>query len=398
MDKAQLSISDVRELAVSYFIDKGISGIKDTTDVDIKLISTGKEDKWYVAYNRVMTKPVLFMYHINKPESAPHYIQLKNKSEGKIEHVFFENVCNDDIYELVVDLHHDYDLAFQGKEIIVLRHPFDSEAEEIFSFPYMQVWEHIDTFDHKYGMPEHKKRIENQSSYEFFEGYILLKGIINYRDDHVIEYKWNAEEEEFNLVFDEELHEVKDEENKGITHKVKGNKILVPVNAHEEGCAAYLIEDHRGRVLDISEKIHNELLCSQITSLSKDGRYLIYTDQEKNSICVYDIEEKNTEAILENFRSYEGVSEVVWAPGTKMRFAFITVNQEELLKNSCIYIFTFDKSGKIKKKIYNLKVHYECNAEGWCVPAKDYNYKFDRSNRFIYKESSHSAFKALNIK
>lgn len=145
------------------------------------------------------------------------------------------------------------------------------------------------------------------------------------------------------MVLDEELHEIDDEEKGGVIHKVKGNKILVEVNAHEEDCTAFLIEDSRGHVIDISKKIHDELLCSQVTSLSKDGRHLIYTDHDLNAVCLYDIETKKTEPILRKFNSYEGVSEVAWAPGKPMRFAFISVNQEEFLENTRLHVFTFDK-------------------------------------------------------
>ena len=398
-EQGKLSASDVKELAVGHFAEKGIVGIKDTGDIGVYLINTGIEDQWYVAYNQVMTRPALFLYHISSPKEPPRYIPLHNKTDGIIENVNFENVTNDDLSELVVVLHFDYALAYQGREIIILRRPFESTTYEIFTFPFEQVWESIDSFDNKYGMPSHSKRIENHASYEFFEGYILLKGIINYRDNHLVEYKWNAATEEFVLVLDKEFQEAEDEENAGgIVHKVKGNKILVEVNAHEEGCRAYLIEDYRGHVIDISKKIHDELLCSQVTALSTDGRHLIYTDHELNAICAYDIETKKTLPILKNVSSYEGESEIVWAPGRPMRFAFISVNQEEVLESSRIHIFTFDKDRELHEQVYKRKVHYECDLEGVCVPHKDYNYKFDRNNRFIYTPDETGSFKALIVK
>jgi len=399
MKQSQLSASDVKELAVKHFKEKGIVGVRDTNDVEVNLISTGLEDQWYVAYNRVMTRPALFLYHISKPLDPPHYIPLHSKADGLIEHVDFENVTNDDSYELVVELHFDYALAYQGRELIILRHPFGNPAYEIFTFPFEQIWESIDSFDNQYGMPSHSKRIENHASYEFFEGFILIKGIINYRDNHLIEYQWDGTEEEFVLILDKELHEEDEEESKGkVVHKIKGNKILVEIHAHEEGCNAYLIEDYKGRVIDVSKKIHNELLCSQVTSLSNDGRHLIYTDHDLNAICIHDFQTKKTEPLLKNMNSYEGVSEIVWAPGRPLRFAFVSVNQEEFLENTRIHIFTFDRDKEVYEKSYKLKVYYECDLDGLCVPNKDYNYRFDRNNRFLYTSDSSGKLKALIIK
>lgn len=393
-----LSEEDIKELAVIHFHEKGTFEVRDTGDIAVKLINTGREDQWFVAYNRVMAAPALFLYHITKPYDPPHYVPLHNKTNCIIEDVNFENVTNDDIYELVIELHFDYDLAYQGREIVILRNPFGNPAYEIFSFPFEQVWESIDSFNADYGLPSYNKRVENHAFYEFFEGYILIRGIINYRDNHLVEYKWNKQTEEFVLFLDEEFHEIDEEESTGnIIHKVKGNKRLIEVNSHEEGCIAYLLEDPQGHVIDIPKKIHDELLCSQVTALSSNGRYLIYTNNTKNAICLYDIEQNKDQSILYKFDTYEGISEVVWAPGRPKRFAFISVNQEELLENTRLHIFTFRKNDRIKQQQYDLPIHYECDLEGICVPLKDYNYKFDRNNRFTYTPDASGQFKALII-
>lgn len=399
IQQAKLSSSDIKEVAVKHFQEKGFRNIRDTGDVHVKLIRTGLEDEWFVAFNAVMSKPALFLYHISDPNELPHYIPLTNKSEAIIEHVYFENVTNDEDYELVIELHFNYGLAYQGREITVIRHPFSIPAYEIFSFPFEQVWESIDSFDNRYGLPQHSKRVENHCFYEFFEGFILVKGVINYRDNHLLKYKWEPSNQEFLLILDEELHEMSEEEDKGgIVHKVKGNKILVTVNAHEDGCIAYLLEDARGHVIDIPKNIHDELLCSQVTSLSANGRYLIYTDLSLNAICLYDIEQKRNKPILKDFDSYEGVSEVVWAPSKPLRFAFISVNQEELLENTNIHIFTFASPENFYKKVYPKKVYYECDLDGICTPKKDYNYQFKHNNLFVYTPNVDGEFKGLKLK
>lgn len=398
MQQGKLSVSDIKEVAVKHFREKGFHAIKDTSHIHVKKIQTSLNNEWFVAFNAVMSRPVLFLYHISDPTELPHYIPLNNKSEGIIEHVDFENVTNDDDYELVVELHFDYGLAYQAKEIIILRNPFGNPAYEVFSFPFEQVWESVDSFDNRYGLPEYSKRVENHSFYEFFEGYILIRGTINYRENHLLKYKWNTTNEEFSLVMDKELQEVDGGKNKGqLVHKVKGNKVLVEVNAHEEGCLAYLLEDTKGHILDIPKKIHDELLCSQVTSLSPNGHYLIYTSLEQNALCWYDLEHKKNSLILKDFDSYEGISEISWPPKNSSRFGFISINQEEFLENTKIHIFSLRDDGVFHEQNYNKKVYYICDEAGICVPQKDYNYQFKADNLFVYTPDSTGIFKGLKI-
>lgn len=392
-----LSPTDIKEVAVKHFREKGYKNISDTSHISVKIIKTNLEDQWYVAFNRVVARPALFLYHINNPQQLPHFVPLNNKSESIIEHVDFENVTNDELYELVIGLHYDYGMAYQGREIVILRNPFGNPAYEIFAFPIEQVWERIDSFDKRYGLPNHSKRVENHSVYEFFEAYILIRGTINYRDNHLLKYHWKAKNKEFVLVLDEELHEATKEQNKTIIHRVKGNKVLVEVNAHEEGCIAHLLEDARGRAIDIPSYIRNELLCSAVTALSPNGRYLIYTSIKRNGLFLYDMEKRLDKRILKDFDSYEGISEIVWAPGKPMRFAFVSVNQEELLNNTSIHLYTRLKKETFTNHIYETQVYYDCSLEGVCTPLKDYHYKFNSNDIFVYRPDSTGRFKGIQL-
>lgn len=392
-----LSAKDIKEVAIKHFREKGYKNIEDTSHVGVKLIQTSVHDQWYVAFNAIVARPALFLYHISDPNEPPHFIPLNNKGESIIEHVDFENVTNDDMYELVIDLHYDYGMAYQGREIVILRNPFGNPAYEIFAFPIEQVWERIDSFDQEYGLPRHSKRVENHSIYEFFEGYILIRGTINYRHNHLLEYHWEPKNEEFVLILDEDLHEASEEEDKGIIHKVKGSKILVEVLAHEEGCTAHILEDVAGHVIDIPKHIHDELLCSAVTSLSPNGRYLVHTSIQRNGLFLYDMELQLDRQILQDFDSYEGISELAWAPGKPMRFAFISVNQEELLHNTSIHLYTQLQEGKFAERVYETQVYYDCDIEGYCTPLKDYHYKFNSNNIFVYAPDSTGKFKGLQL-
>ncbi len=388
----------IKRMAIKNFQEKGIKHIVDTADVGVLLINKGPIDKWYVAYNKTQTQPALFLYHISNADENPHFLPLMGKTEGKIQHIDFENTTNDDNYELAVEIHYDYDMAYQARELVIIRNPFKNPASEIFSFPYEQVWESIDTFDTVYGLPNHKKRIENMASYEFFDGYILLKGIINKRKNHILEYLWDKTTQQFVLVLDENYHEADEEAAHGHVAKLKGNKILVEVFSHEDNCTAYILEDENGHVIDIEKRIHDELLCSPVAGLSDDGHYLIYTDQHLNAVCLYDIEQQKNRKLLSNFNTYEGVSELVWAKGKNPRFAYVTVNHEEILDNTQLYIFTLlSATGELIAKRYKVPIYYQCDLDGYCAPKKDYHYRFENYNQFIYRTEATGNWKGLRL-
>lgn len=381
----ELSEAMAKEQALHFFKE-----IKDTTDIGITKISQDNHNHWFVAYNKTHTTPHLFLFHSEEPNEAAHDISLKHKNIAAVEAVYFEDVTYNGEYELIIELHYDYDIAYQGREFLIYQHPFDTSGRtrEIFSFMFEQVWETIDSFDNAYGTPMHSQRIENHASFNFFEGFILIKGIVDSHKNHLVEYKWDKALQQFRIEIDEDLHEAEEEEHAGnVVHKVKGTKVLLEVNAHEEGCRAFLIEDIGHHVIEIQKKIHDALLCSPITSLSTNGRYLVYTDQKTSSLSFYDFETSQEHQLVQDIGTYEGISEVIWA-AKKMRFAFILVNPEELLENTQVLIYDIDKEGKLDRHVYDLEIYYECDLEGLCAPLKDYDFRFSSSGNFIYKHNN----------
>ncbi|MCP4441665.1 MAG: hypothetical protein GY810_22395 [Aureispira sp.] len=378
----ELSPALVKEQALHFF-----KSIKDTTDIGVTKVSQDKHNHWFIAYNKTHTTPHLFLFHSEEPNEAAHDISLKHKNIAAVENVYFEDVTYNGEYELIVELHYDYDIAYQGREFIIYQHPFDTagQTHEIFNFMFEQVWETIDSFDKTYGTPLHTQRVENHASYTFFEGFILIKGIVNSHRNHLVEYKWDKALQQFRLELDEDLHEAEEEENVGgIVHKVKGTKVLLEVNAHEEGCRSFLIEDVGHHVIKIKENIHDALLCSPITSLSKDGRYLVYTNKNTHSLNLYDFDTDEDHQLVQDVDTYEGISDIIWT-AKKMRFAFVLVNPEELLENTQVQVYDIDKEGKLDRHTYNLEIFYECDLEGTCIPQKDYDFRFSSSGNFIYK-------------
>ena len=395
----RLNKEDVKINALKTFQAHQHFAIKDTHDIGIKQIKSDNNNEWFVAYNTVTAPPALLIYHVNKPDEAPHYISLAHKKPAKIDHVDFENITNDSNYELLVELHYDFDLSYQGREILILRKPFEADVSEIFNYPFEQVWAQIDSFDNTYGLPANSRRVENHADYEIAEGHLILRGVLSYRKNHLMEYRWDNKKEAFVLVFDKDLHESDDEEaHGGIVHKTKGSKRLLEVNAHEDGCKGYVVEDLAGHVIDVGHRIHDELLCSNTTALSDDGHYLIYTDNKDNCVELYDFLTSTNKCILPNLVNYEGVSEVIWTTKKPLRFAFITFNPEEHIKQTRIHVFTQDKAEHFIYKSYDYLVNYSCDPVlGQCAPQKDYDFAFQGYDKLRFRRDAESPMKVLNL-
>jgi len=383
---------------------KAFGILKDTSQVGLVQVSQDAQSHWFVTYNKVQADPVIYFFQAERSHQHNHQISLRHKQEAIVEKLIFEDVTQDGELELLVYLHYDYDLSYQGKEVIVYKNPFDSAATEIFEFAYEQIWEQTESFDSTYGIPTNRKRIENKATLNFFEGKIMIKGIVKGKKHHLVEYEWDKIKDAFILIIDEDLHEESEENEKGlVANKMKGNKILMPVEAREPDCRAFLLEDVNGQVLKTPKKMQEALSCSRVASLSNDGNYLIYTDIEKDALVLHDFNLSKNTILLEGFEAKEGVSNPVWfeAKG-KYYIGFVVVDLDEFEFQSRIYIFKYDASkNQWTQKKYDLRMVFECDFDGFCTPQEEYDFRFSPSGNFLFRirESGHSIddFGVLNI-
>lgn len=379
-----LSIAEAKQRAQKEF------RLKDTLGVGIKQVMQDSEHHWLVAYNKVHRLPAIYLFRAENAREHSHHISLKHKQKAKITDLHFEDVTYDGNLELLVYLHYDFDLSYQGKELVIFRYPFDTlRQEEIFSFPLQQQWEHVDSFDQKYGLPLHERRIDYLVTPEFFEGNILLRGTIEGRHNHLLEFSWDKGIEEFKKVLDEDVHEEEEEAHKGgVVGKLKGAKRLFEVVAHEDDCKAYIIEDVGGHVIKLPKNIHDALLCSPITSLSNDGHYLLYMDHPHNQFRLYDFNADKQQIMIPQLSTLEGLSTVIWRKKNgRLSCLFVAVNFEEYSQKTALYFCEEQKEGPWSIQVFDLPIHYECNPSGECAPLKDYHFKLGPRKNFLYRRS-----------
>lgn len=382
-DPEDFTLKDAKQQTVKFFPE-----VEDTNHVGGIEISQDKHNHWFVTYNNTHAyHPRVYLFHHENPEETAHIIDLKHKINANIERVMFEDVTMDGEPELLLELHFDFELAYQARELLIFQHPFDEEKKrEIFDMVFEERREFIEGFDEEFGMPIHRVEIENHAVFQFFEGFILLKGTIKHHKNHVLEFQWDPSIQQFKKVLDEDLHEADDEEKGGITHKVKGTKMLKSVTAHEDGCKSYLLEDTEHHVIDIGHDVHDALLCSPLTSLSPQGRFLVYTDKVRHTIQLLDFNTNQNFHLAEHIYVYEGMSEVLWHSKLN-RLAFVIINPEEFAENTAILLAEVDDNGILHKHLHHVRVVYKCPPHGDCLPQRDYDYYFDVNGHLHYRIS-----------
>lgn len=395
-----LSINEAKRRALIE-----IGSLKDTTQIGVVQVMQDSNHHWLVAYNEEQTTPSVYLFRAENAKEHSHAFRMGQKQDAKVSKITFEDVTYDGKLEMLVYLHYDYDLSYQGREIIIYKNPFDSARQkEVFTFALEQSWEHIESFDSIYGVPKHRKRVENHVSLEFFEGKILIKGTINGKKRHIMEYEWDDFSESFKKILDEDLHEAEEANlNNRLVAKVKGTKILLEVSAHERACRSFVLEDVKGHVIQqLPEDLSRSLECSLVTSLSEDGRFIVYMNKRKGELQLYDFDKERQITLLKDLETMEGVSEIVWYQKKgRIDLAFVAVNMDEFEANSRIYIWRYQKE-EWRSNFYDRMVFFECDFDGICAPQQTYDYRFSKAGNFLYRQDdkghSREDFVVLKLK
>lgn len=386
MEKVAFRPEEVQKRIVDSFAE-----ITDTAFIGVVSLSQDAENHWLIAYNEEQAPAVLYMYDATDRTKKPHILRIK-RAPCWVEKVQLNDVTHDGVAELVVFLRYDYGISFQGREIVVYENPFDSVASnihDIFSHPLLQVWERIDSFESEFGMPRKANTKGTDMSVEIFEDVIQLRGLYEKQKNKLREFKWSKEKHIFELVRDEQLHEASEEEKDRPQVQARSDegKVLLEVVAHDAGCRSFVLENKSGSVVDLPDYVRNALLCSPVTALSPDGRYLVYTNRAGRMLEYYDFVQKRPRPLLERIGAVEGISDIVWAQANKQLYAAcILTNPEEYLYNTRIYIFKISANGVVTPYTYDQPAWYVCRSRtGTCIARKDDDFRFNNKNNFVYR-------------
>ena len=378
--KANQSVFDVSKQSLIICKKLGYSTIQESTNLKIKQIQLDEKKPYFASFNRTMHPPFIFLFPPISSTKKVTIIPL-NRAEAIVKEDFFENVCNDDQLE---------------QEIIIFKDIWNN-PREIFAFSPLKKWESIDTFDQKYGLPKHHKRVEHDYDYTFFESSILLSGCINYRKNSVLTYNWSILQNTFIRAIKKNTKRTTNKDGIVWNRPKNGNKSLVPVQAQDIDCLSYTIEFVKGQENYVPKAVTNALRCSKTTHLSPNGQYLVYTDQQKNRLLCYDFWNKKTAVLLKNYRQFEGFSEILWSSASPLQFGFVGVNHEEQVENTCIYWIEPSNQDGLDVSKHSIKVHYSCETIARCVPQLNKDFKLDKRGQLLYREKNNSDFKILNL-
>jgi hypothetical protein len=385
-EKMAFKPEEIKKRIVDSFVD-----IVDTADIGLVKLSQNADKHWAIAYNKQQTSSVIYMYDAEDRLQPPHILRLR-RAACSIDKIELNDATHDGIFEMVVYVRYDYGLSFQGREVIVYANPFDSLAsniKEIFAHPIEQAWMKIDTFDAEYGTPVTKKRIGTEMSIELFEDIILLRGTFEEQRNILREFKWSPDKQIFELVRNEQLHEVSEEEkNKPkLVAQAETGKILLEVVAHDFGCRSFVVETADGAMVELPQIVYNSLSCSPVTALSPNGNFLIFTNRARRSLDVYNMATGEIKILVERIAALEGLSDIVWTVQNKHVFAACIIsNPEEYLYNTRIFVFQLRFDAPHLITTYDEPAWYLCRSRtGTCTPTIEEDFRFNNKGNFVYR-------------
>lgn len=158
---------------------------------------------WIIIYNKIKIKPEIFIFNADRKKGFSHRFSPKNIKPGIIEKVELKQLTENDEPELLLYIHYDYGTSFQGRELIVCQYPFEEKyIMQIFAEYFESIYQRSLDFDTKYGMPINELRIERKARFSFYKEKIILKGIIDKKENHRKEYSWNKYKDRYKLTLD----------------------------------------------------------------------------------------------------------------------------------------------------------------------------------------------------
>lgn len=390
-----LSLREIKLEAVTHY-----PNIVDTMGIGALKLSESPESHWWITYNKLPDSPRIYLFHSENPREPAHPIILSNRPICAITRLNFDDITYDGQYELMLELSYDHYESYQGREVVIFRYPFDSlNHTEVFSYPLEQRWRHIDSFDAKFGNPKVTERVENDATLEYFDGRIRLKGTLDNRMHHLIEYVWLPNQEIFQKQIDRELELAQAIREDTSRQLPDGFRQLVEVQSLQFGCRAFIIEDENRNAIALPPSVKSSLECAETASLSPDERYLIYTNSNKQTVNLYDLRDGRSHILHRYLNTLEGVSEVTWSNSKYQLGALVLVNVDEFETDSKLFILSLPKNGKASWNSYDLPIHFECDPKGRCTPEADFDFFFTKKE-IMYRERGSSVeqsrFKRFN--
>lgn len=378
-----LSLREIKLEAVTHY-----PNIVDTMGIGALKLSESENSHWWVTYNKTPDSPRVYLFHSENPRGPAHPIVLSNRPICSITRLNFDDITYDGNYELMLELSYNHYNSYQGREIVIYRYPFDSlNNEEIFSYPLEQKWRRIDSFDAKFGNPSISERVENDATMEYFDGRIRLKGTIDHRPHHLVEYVWLSDLQIFQKQVDREMELAQAIREDSSRQLPKGFRQLVEVQSLQFGCRAFVIEDENRKAISLPSSVKRSLDCSQTASLSPNGRYLVYTDAAKETVNLYDLRDGRIHIVHRYLPTLEGVSEVTWSTSKYERGALVLVNVDEFEEDTKLLIFSLPKNGQPSWSSHDLPIHFDCDAMGRCVAEADFDFFFTKKE-IMYRDQA----------
>jgi hypothetical protein len=361
--------------------------LPDTAALGVECIAADAGSPWWVVYNRYPDTPQVLFFR------APHYrpahrIRLAGLPPCTVSDLRFVDPRGDGDWLLWLELFFDHGSNYRKRAVRLYRYPFRKRGHrEVLEAVTLESWSRIDGFD-SLDNPIIRRNTPYDATLMGHADGFRLEGTIDGINGRVLWYAWDTLAHRY-LPSERENLPVAKVPDQAAGGLYQGRKKLRKGEGNRPACTAWQLVDASDRPVHLPEPVQSSLQCSQVASLSPDGRFLVYEDSLALNLTIFDFEKKQTKTLYRYAKTLEGISDIKWSPSGK-HFVTVLVNHEELPDDTEILYGTVRPDGGFSVEKKEVGIPFVCLGQR-CTVAKE-DYTFDSENTIMFRSRNKGGF------
>jgi hypothetical protein len=361
--------------------------LPDTAALGVRSFSVDADSPWWVVYNQYPDTPQILFFR------APHYrpahrIRLEGLPPCTVSDLRFVDPRGDGDWLLWLELFFDYGSTYRKRAVRLYRYPFRKRGHrEVLEAVTLESWCRTDGFD-SLDNPIIRRNTPFDATLIGYADGFRLEGTIDGKNDRVLWYAWDTLANRY-LPFEQATTPVAKVSDQSAGGWFQGRKKLRKGEGLSPLCTSWMLVDESDRPIYLPELVQSSLRCSQVASLSPDGRYLVFEDSAAMNLSIFDFEKNQKTTLYRYAKTLEGISDFHWSP-SGLHFVTVVINHEELPDDTAILYFTVRPAGGFSLEKKEVGIPFDCLGLR-CTAAQE-DYAFDSENTILYRSRKKGGF------
>ncbi len=385
------SSPDLRPETLKLVASRQFPAAPDTSYLGVARFSEGTDKVWWMVYNRYADSPQVVFYRAPRYEVS-HRIRFDRLPPCEISGLRIIDPQNDGNWLLWLDLTFDHGTVYQKREAHIFRSPFESDDwQKVLETVTYEAWSNIESFD-SLDNPLIRRRIGFDAALDAAPEGFCLTGTIDGLKNERLCFGWDDGREQFLPIAKEHLVRFSPSDTVGRAPNKTGLQIK-KMDAWRVQCNTWSVLDRTGQPVALPDFLSKALECSDIASISPDGRFLVYEDSSRKNLCLYDFEKKRKKVLFSYPPSQTGISDILWSP-TGKRFGTVLVDPSEYPEETSVLLFSLKPDGHFSPLLKPARVPFSCDA-GRCFARPEEDYRFESESSFRFRNEKNGGFERI---